>query len=172
MVHANNLASRLRTDSAASADAAIRPKLLRRPAQFTVTPPQVADSPSAHALSEDVKLADPTPNSPLAATTATGTWQDDLLFGVVMVILVVAVNLFLILGLPRPQVVPSAPGTASAPVQQQSVVAPHTPAPLTLYSKPQLPPAQDGWSTPEDLMDTVPIAPRPAIIGANSGPHQ
>ncbi len=153
------------TSTPAETAAPVRPKVMRRPAQFTDTRPKtVAPSivlPPSAETEENENLAI---SVPITANTApaTKTWQDDVRFGIVMLTIVVLVNLALMAWLPqmRPVAVPAAEpkqeasGTVTTPPDQS----------LTFYAKPGI--ALDPVSPREPQME-----PR-VLGGADSGPNQ
>ncbi|MFM9889685.1 MAG: hypothetical protein ACKVOE_03435 [Rickettsiales bacterium] len=110
--------------------AAVRPKVMRRPAQFSQpTPPVVAETQLA---------ALPVVSEPsLARLPRTYPWQDDGRFGLALVAILVVVNLALLLWLPHLLPQPIATATRNPLVMLGQAAAP-TPAPLpvTLYAQP------------------------------------
>ncbi len=80
-----------------------RPKLLRRPAQFSspVTPTQAIPTPPSTELTAQPVPALPTPLEFSIPSTTGRSWQDDGRFGVMMIAIVLLTNLVLMLWLPH-----------------------------------------------------------------------
>ncbi len=99
------------TSTSSAADSVVRPKIMRRPAQFSHAEPIViVQSPSLNTPPEKADIATSIPSKP---------WQDDGRFAIALVLLLVAVNLLVILWLtpaaPPPAMVHSQTPEAGIP---------------------------------------------------------
>ena len=168
MSNNRGLAEKLPTlDSPPQENAApIRPKVMRRPAQFsdarpkTLAPSIVMPAPSALDENEDLALATPASQSNLTQKA----WQDDVHFGIAMLTIVVLVNLGLMAWLPHMRPVPVAPAEQKQEATNSGTVTTLPDRSLTFYTKPGI-----------DPIVTTPSQPTPearVLGGADSGPNQ
>ncbi len=173
MSNNRGLAETLPTFTSTQQEVAVpaRPKVMRRPAQFTdMRPaPSVAPSivmPAPSAIDENEDLSQHTTAAPATAATAASTnkpWQDDVRFGIAMLTIVVLVNIALMLWLPnmRPVTIPA------ADVEKETTAGAVTTPPdhsLTFYTKPG---AEPIVTHPSPMSEPVRI-----LGGADSGPNQ
>lgn len=107
---------------------AARPKVMRRPAQFSkAAPPAMADTPHL-----PIPVA---PEPPAPRAMRSHPWQEDGRFGLALVAILLAVNLALMLWLPH-----LVPAPATTAPQNPVVILGAAPAvtsqPVTLYAQP------------------------------------
>jgi hypothetical protein len=151
-----------------------RPKVMRRPSQFSSAPTAVFTPPRDPEPTPnlaDERLPEPTPALPALLPAPRG-WQDDARFGLVLVLALVVVNAALMLWLPHLK------HTAAAPVAAPILAEIPTPAArstVTVYTNPALPApySQDGVDEEAERAGLSTEQPYHILGSAtDSGPNQ
>lgn len=135
------------TAAAPEKDAVARPKVMRRPSQFSATQATAAapeiqpqrSSAKPQESNEDERLPILAPPVAPVSLAARPCWQDDLRFGIFMVSVVVAVNILLMLGLPKIRHAPAITATQEstlAPLTPGGLNSPTTEQAITIYTSP------------------------------------
>jgi hypothetical protein len=166
------------TRTAGADEPAARPKVLRRPSQFSHVPATPAEAPPEQQLPALLPNARPAP----AATVSHG-WQEDSRFGLLLIAVLVVVNgaLALLLPLlPAPDF-HSEPNTLQQNTQatMPSSHAKATKEPITIYAEPRTRTRDDGMSLdslPSDynIFETEPATlpvPRARSIDESEGAY-
>ncbi len=157
-----------------AAEPLARPKVMRRPSQFSsasataFTPPR-APEPTPNLADE--RLSEPAPTLPAIVPEERG-WQDDARFGAVLVLTLIITNTALMLWLPHLKRTTTPP--MAAPVLTETP-APHAAHTVTVYTNPALPaPYSEDGVDAEAARAGLSTAQPYHILGSatDSGPNQ
>lgn len=153
----------------------VRPKVMRRPANFSSSVAamptiHLPTAPKADSIEENENLALSAPALPMVVPMYARQWQDDLGFGIAMLTILLLVNLALIAWLPRLQH-PELASTSAVASEEMTQAIPFgmemDATPLTVYEKAYVAPAsveEEPSANTEPKMHT--------LGGADSGPEQ
>lgn len=155
-----------------TAEPLARPKVMRRPTQFSSAPAPVFTPPPAPTPNlADERLPEPKSTLP-AATPAPRGWQDDARFGLLLVLTLVVVNAALMLWLPHLKQTPAAPVAAPVLAETPTPLAPRT---VTVYTNPALatPYSEEGVDAEAERAGLSAEQPYHILGSAtDSGPNQ